>query len=351
MDTDLPELAEILAAYGLRAHADAASTRAADVAPTAAAHSVATRVTERVWRVQTTTGNVAVKRYTLDQSARAEKEAALVAHLNKHPSPRFQVQALRRTRAGAERWVGPHACAMVTDWAPGASRTYDTYTPQEWAALGSSLAALHLSLEQYPRPLPDSLHARLDALDIDEIRGELATAAGMAQARADGASLRAYADACLRLIDQHYPGSLAGFPKDDPQCPIHNDYNQFNYLFGAVLPPLILDWEAAIGAPREYEVVRCLNHLPLEAPALAAHFVRAYVDVRPLRIERMAWAVDTAILQHGLKSWIVQGWQKEPARFEAHLQGSLHMAATLTGARSRLIDFFSGCIEKGSPRE
>lgn len=71
------------------------------------------------------------------------------------------------------------------------------------------------------------------------------------------------------MLDRYYPGSIEAFPADDPQHPIHNDYNQFNYLFTGTLPPLIVDWEASIGAPREYELVRCLNHLPLEAPHLA----------------------------------------------------------------------------------
>jgi len=336
-------LDEIYVAYGLSP--GMATTRAS-------------RVSERVWRLPTTGGGVAVKFYAEDQLARARKETALVTHLNTQGDHRFRVQTLLRTSAGAPLWVGRHARAMVSAWAPGTTRTYDTYTLAEWAALGTSLASLHLSLEQYPATLSDTLLARLAAFDIDEIRRELAAAPScateLAQTRvpayaltqADKHGLQAYVDACLRLIDQHYSGSLAGFPADDPQCPIHNDYNQFNYLFGETLPPLILDWEASIGAPREYEVVRCLNHLPLEAPAAAAAFVQAYLRVRPLRAERMAWAVDAASLQHALKRWILQGWLRDPQRYTTHLHGAMRMVAMMADARARLIDFFARCVQE-----
>ncbi|WP_233238799.1 phosphotransferase enzyme family protein [Bordetella sp. LUAb4] len=318
-------LDEIYVAYGLSP--GMATTRAS-------------RVSERVWRFSTAKGGVAVKFYGQDQLVRARKETALVAYLNTQADHRFRVQTLLRTTAGAPLWLGPHARAMVTAWAPGATRTYDTYTLAEWAALGASLASLHLSLDQYPAAMPDTLLARLAAFDIDEIRRELG--------QAEKHGLQTYVDACLRLIDQHYAGSLAGFPTDDPQRPIHNDYNQFNYLFGETLPPLVLDWEASIGAPREYEVVRCLNHLPLEAPASAAAFVQAYLRWRPLRIERMAWAVDAASLQHALKRWMLQGWLSDPQRYATHLQGAMRMVSMMAGARASLIDFFLRCIEEGN---
>lgn len=353
MDIAADLLDEIHAAYASRPRPDATELAASEPATTKPAAprakaSDATRISERVWRLSTATGDVAVKLYAEDQLARAEKEAALVAHLNIEGDSRFRVQKLIRTAAGAPLWAGPRARAMVTAWAPGATRTYDTYAPTEWAALGASLAALHLRLEQYPAALPDTLLARLTALDIGAVRRELLSAPDRAPAHADRQSLQAYIDACLGLIDQHHAGSLAGFPTDDPQHPIHNDYNQFNYLFGATLPPLILDWEASIGAPREYEVVRCLNHLPLEDSASAAQFVRAYLRVRPLRVERMPWAVDAACLQHALKRWMLQGWLADPRRFTTHLQGAMRMVSTMAGARAQLIDFFSGCIQEGS---
>lgn len=310
-------------------------------------HGLARQVSERVWRVPTAAGDVAAKLYRAGQRERAVKEAAILAHLNAHPDPRFKVQSLMRAPSGDAVWTsGKDASAMLTRWETGQSRTYDTYTPEEWAALGSSLAALHASLDALPRlPMQDTLLSRLQALDADALRQELDDAPARAPAGADVHRLRQYTQTCLRLLDAHHAGSLAAFPKDDPQRPIHNDYNQFNYLFGDALPPLVLDWEASMGAPREYELVRCLNHLPLEAPSLAQAFVHAYLRVRPLRPERMAWAVDAACLQHAGKRWMLRGWLADPPRFDTHLQGALRMVSMMDGARDPLIDFYGRCLQ------
>jgi len=302
-------------------------------------------VSERVWQLPTTSGDVAVKRYPPGQGDRALKEAAVLAHLGRQDDTRFRVQTLLRTVSGDAVWrAADGTCAMLTRWEPGQFKRYDTYTPGDWAALGTSLAALHARLDGLPLPRGDTLAARLRALDADTLRCELAKAPTLAPPGTDMPRLHHYVQACLRLIDAHHPGSIAAFPQDDPQWPIHNDYNQFNYLFGGTLPPLVLDWEAAIGAPREYELVRCLNHLPLASPALARIFVQAYLRVRPLRAERMAWAVDTACLQHALKRWMLQGWLADPPRFATHMEGALRMVSMMDGARQQLIDFYGDCL-------
>ncbi|WP_322054396.1 phosphotransferase enzyme family protein [Paraburkholderia bannensis] len=319
------------------------------------AHDGAPRqVSERVWYLSDGHdghGGVAVKLYADEHAARAQKEAAILAHLQAHGDARFRVQSLQRTLAGEALYVGHDVRALVTRWVPGQTRTYDTFTSGEWEALGASLGALHVSLDSFDAfdssslSALDTLRARLAAIDADGVRRGLTEALGR-----DRANLHDYVETSLRLLDAHYPGSLAAFPADDPQHPIHNDYNQFNYLFDGALPPLILDWEAAIGAPREYELVRCLNHLPLEAPHHAAAFVRAYARVRAPRPQNIAWAVDAACLQHALKLWIVQGWLNDPARFAAHLRGATTMVAAFDGARERLIDFYSRCLESGDGR-
>ncbi|MFM0158899.1 phosphotransferase enzyme family protein [Paraburkholderia sediminicola] len=309
----------------------------------------ARRISERVWYLPTESGDVAVKLYTVDQYTRANKEATVLAHLTTQGDARFRVQTLQRTAAADPAWTGFGGQAMLTRWEIGQFRTYDTFTPAEWSALGASLAALHLSLDRLTLQALDTIRARLTAIDADDMRRSLLEALDSTPPEGDGALLRTYVDACLRMLDEHYPGSIDAFPADDPQHPIHNDYNQFNYLFDGTLPPIILDWEAAIGAPREFEVVRCLNHLPLEAPDLAATFVRAYLQVRPLHPEWIAWAVDAACLQHALKRWVLQGWLNDPPRFVSHLHGAMKMVSTMLGARGRLIDFFSRCLDAGSP--
>jgi thiamine kinase-like enzyme len=303
------------------------------------------QVGERVWHLPTVDGGVAVKLYTSGHHARAAKEAAVLAHFETHGDARFHVQVLKRTTAGAPLWTGTSAHAMLTRWETGQFRTYDTFSPAEWDALGASLAALHLSLEQLHLPQLDTIRERLAAIDAEAVRRSLLDSLDRARSNDGAGNLRRYVDLALRMLDRHYPGSIEAFPADDPQHPIHNDYNQFNYLFTGTLPPLILDWEASIGAPREYELVRCLNHLPLEAPHLAEAFVRAYRRARPVDSARIAWAVDAACLQHALKLWIVQGWLDDPSRFASHLNGAVTMASAMVDARDRLVDFFSRCVE------
>ncbi|MPV61445.1 aminoglycoside phosphotransferase [Burkholderia sp. HI2761] len=309
-----------------------------------------TQVSERVWHLPAAGGtDVAVKLYAFEHHARAVKETAVLAHLETHGDSRFHVQTLERTASGESLWSGQHSHAMLTRWEAGQFRTYDTFSPTEWEALGASLAALHLSLEPLHLPSLDTIRARLASIDADAVRASLLDALDRADANATAAAnLRRYVDLALRMLDRYYPGSIEAFPADDPQHPIHNDYNQFNYLFTGTLPPLILDWEASIGAPREYELVRCLNHLPLEAPHLAQAFVRAYRRVRPVNLANIAWAVDAACLQHALKLWIVQGWLDDPSRFASHLNGAVTMASAMVDARGHLVDFFSRCMEAGS---
>ncbi|WP_414441080.1 aminoglycoside phosphotransferase [Burkholderia sp. 22PA0106] len=305
------------------------------------------RVGERVWHLPGEGGGFAVKCYAAAHRARAEKEAAVLAHLAAHDDARFRIQRLRCTSSGAPLWSDGSTHAMLTHWQDGRFRTYDTFTPAEWAALGASLAALHGQLDGLRLPAADTIRTRLEAIDVEAVRRSLHNACDQARHRADAEPLYRYADLARRLLDHCHPGSLAAFPADDPQHPIHNDYNQFNYLFTPALPPVILDWEAAIGAPREYELVRCLNHLPLEAPALAEAFVLAYLRVRPVAAERFAWAVDAACLQHAIKLWVVQGWLDEPARFAVHLAGAVTMAGAMVDARGPLVDFFSRCAQAG----
>lgn len=303
----------------------------------------------RVWRLPTACGDVAVKLFEVDQYAIASKEATLLAHLATHVDERFRVQRLLFTLDGTPLLPTPDHYVVLTHWETGSFKSYDRFSQDEWHALGRSLAALHLCMDTVPQRVGETLLARLQAIDGDDERRRIAQDRARLPAHASlhTRSMHDYLDTCLRLIDNHYPACIAGFPEGDPQYPIHNDYNQFNYLFGDTLPPLVLDWEASIGAPREFEVVRCLNHLPLESPTCACIFIQGYLQVRPLHAERMAWAVDTAIMMHGLKHWLLHGWLDDPPRFETRLLGALRITAILDNAREPLVDFFTRHVETG----
>ncbi len=326
-----PDLAALCTAYGIEAQGE----------PQAAS--------PRVWRLRTSAGELAIKRHGADRQAQAANEAAILAHLQAHPDPRFRVQALCLTTDGEPLWMGPHGPALVTRWVTGTSRTYDTFTHAEWQALGTSLAALHARLDGLALVPVDSLHARLQGLDDDALRRGLRQDLCRASRLGRAAALRPYVKTCLRLLDVHYPGAMAAFPSEDPQALIHHDYNQFNLLFGTSLPPTVLDWEAAIRAPRVYELVRCLNHLPLEHPERARHFVQAYVRARPVPVSQLAWAVDAACLQQVLKRWVRQGWLEDPARHAAHLEGAMRMASMMAGRRDELIAFFEHAVGEALP--
>ena len=304
----------------------------------------AQQVSERVWRVPHNDGDVAVKIYAAEQGERARKEAAVLAHLQPTNHTAYRVQTLLCTMDGATTWSGLGSHALATKWVQGSSKTYDTFTPQAWSALGASLAALHERLLSLQLPGNDTLKDRLQAVNPQQIRHSLLTLAHHASQDNAPPGLQDYTHACQELFDTHYARCLDNFPQDDPQHPIHNDYNQFNYLFDEQALPLILDWEASIGAPREYELVRCLNHLPLEAPELARRFIQAYAQAYPISPDRIAWAVDAACLQHGLKRWVWDGWLRDPESFDLLLNGSMRLAFAMHGARRRLIDFFTECL-------
>lgn len=304
----------------------------------------AQRVSARVWQLPIRAGHVAIKRHGFERQAQAEREAAILAHLQAAAGdPRCRVQTLCRTRSGDALWHGVDGPVLVTRWEAGSMRTFDTFSRPTWQALGTSLAALHGHLDTLVLPSLPTLRERLHAIDAETLRHDLLADLDQAARAGTADAVRPYVDNALRLIDAHHAGSLGGFPADDPQQPIHHDYNQFNYLFGRTLPPVILDWEAAIGAPRAFELVRCLNHLPLVAPDAAETFVKAYVMQRPLALHTLPWAVDAACLQHACKRWVLQGWLAEPARFATHLAGAIQMTSLMVDARDRLIDFYQRC--------
>ncbi len=307
------------------------------------------RVGDRLWRLNSARGEVAVKQFDAAGDDAAQLEALLLQHLSVPPDARYRVPALLRTLAGEAVLKRSGGAVLLTRWEAGEFKRYDQFTASDWAALGRALAALHLRLEGLTLPALDTLRATLRALDvaaerraIEADRAHVARSAGI-----DAPRLHRYLDDRLRLLEQCLHGSLGDFPEDDPQWPIHNDYNQYNYLFAAAAPPLILDWEAAIGAPREFEVVRCLNHLPLERPAMARIFLAAYLRERPLHAARLPWAVDAACLMHALKHWVLRGWLAGQSGSAVALQGAMQIVAMLATGRERLAEFLVHAVEAG----
>jgi Ser/Thr protein kinase RdoA (MazF antagonist) len=291
----------------------------------------------RVLRAATPIGEVAIK--VFEDIATARLESALLAHLAP-PDPRARVQRLVFTAHGEPLCTGDFGAAIVTHWEAGVTKPYDEITAVQWHVLGRSLGALHERLDDFDE-MPVRWSQRFAARDMAKERHdvEAARAVVMAKDPSRAPMLSGHLDDQLSLIDRHVERASRMPPVDE--LPIHNDYNQNNYLFDGRDPPLILDWDRAIAAPREFEVVRCLNHLPLVAPVHASAFVEGYLMVRDLNIDVLRWAVDAALIEHALKRWPLERWLRGEPGSDAQLTSVIAMVRTLARGACALDAFFS----------
>lgn len=296
--------------------------------------SAVTSVSDNVVRAQTAGGDLAIKTFTAVELERAARESALLAHLRDGIGP-YRVPVLVETRDGeAMARVGDGAI-VVMQWCGGAKKMYTSIALPEWFALGNALAALHARLDDLsfvlPRASPIDLGIEYTAMIASRERA-------LEKDPERGGAIARYLDARLAFLDACGERGLR--PAPGVELPIHNDYNQHNYLFDGALPPVIIDWEAAILSLREYEVVRCLNHLPIVAPPHATAFLEGYRDRRPLDRERLRWAVDRALLEHAVKSWPVERWLADLPGADASLSGSMEVFGALSTHTAQLEAFF-----------
>lgn len=295
-----------------------------------------------MFRALTPSGEIAIKVFPNGQLQRARLEQQLLAHLTAVPDPRYRVQAVVPTRSGEPLLIGEVETCLVTRWEPGEYKPFTLITADEWAGLGRSLGALHRRLDAASDlELPARLSELVRARDPAKERATLERCRALAVERdpADALALTRYFGQRAQLLDGCAARCLGLLPEDDER-PIHNDFNQYNYLFGVAGPPLILDWERAIGAPREYEVVRCLNQLPLIAPELARRFVAGYLEARPLRASALGWAVDAALTEHAVKHWPVELWLEGAPGARARLSATMEMVEALSAGRAQLDWFY-----------
>jgi Ser/Thr protein kinase RdoA (MazF antagonist) len=287
-----------------------------------------------VLHAHTSRGELAVKIFGPGDVDGAAREAALLAHLAAEPV-RYRVPLLVRALDGDLSASHSGGALVVMTWCPGVKRPYTDIGGPEWFALGNQLAALHARLDTFRDDLP-----RAARPDLDAEHGAMIASRARARAKdpARGEMIARYVDARLALLDTWGHAGLRAAP--GPELPIHNDYNQHNYLFDGTLPPVILDWEGAIAGTREYEVVRCLNHLPLVAPAHAAAFTAGYREGRPLDPEGLRWAIHRSLLEHALKSWPLERWLADVPGADADLTSSMAMIHALSTETARLGAFF-----------
>jgi hypothetical protein len=339
------------------------------------------RVSPRVCRVQSGAVDMAVKVFPARERASAVAEAALLAHLSRSVDPLVHVQRLVAARSGAVLIDDGDRVALATHWREGTKRAWTQIDASTWERLGATLAALHDELQGAPpegareathaatreaahaatqeaahAATQEAAHAatpgaRLapDVLLPDVVAAararDLAAEARTIEAHRErvGARTRAFDDSFalrLRLLAAHGPGA-ASLPvvidAAEGRLPVvHNDYNENNYLFVDDGGLVILDWDRAARAPPEFDVVRCLNHLPLVAPTHAQAFVRGYRTRRALRADVVSWAVDVALTAHAVKHWPVERFLAGEADAPALLEGFAPMLRAFAEGGERL---------------
>jgi Ser/Thr protein kinase RdoA (MazF antagonist) len=299
----------------------------------------------RAWRLETEQGACVLKRFTPEQRPAGELEADVLVWLGALPSPAYRTPSLVPTEDGAPlAGVGEDAY-LVTRFEPGQFRSYTEFSRADWGDLGASLGALHARLRGHPLPGTSArLSARLAERDLERERQTLERTAAAALAREPGRREEAarYFERRRSLLVERGPRVLAEVCLALGEEPIHNDFNQHNYVFRAGAPPLITDWERALLAPAEYEVVRCLSLVPIADPDAARGFVAAYREQAPLRPSGLRFAVDACYVEHAVKHWPVEAWLRDEAWAEPHYHQHFDVVAELAGSRDVLDAFWEG---------
>ena len=283
---------------------------------------------------------VALKFFRPGEDAMARTEAALLQHLQALRSPHVRVQQLVSTSSGAPLLIIDERQVLLTRFVHGTRKSYSELVDDEWRGLGVGLAALHDALIGATPGVPllrDSLQ-RLDVVgELERIQRDQNTIEGD---DVDGAAFSEFFSDRAALLREYGPRCRAHLDAISTWAPIHNDYNENNYLFVDGSPPFILDWDRAILAPHEYDVVRCLNHLPLVAPARAAAFLAGYRALRALDPGLLAWSVAAALVSHAVKHWPVEKFFAGEPGARERLRAMAEMVRVLVRRRRELDAFF-----------
>lgn len=330
------ELAHVLRGYGLPPHDDGEPPVV---------------ITARVLHLPSAGGGLAIKVFTPEAQTEAQTEASVLAYLGTGGPTHYRVAQLVRTTSGEALLELGARRVLVTRWEPGIHRSYREIDASGWAVLGRALAAVHVGLDEAPALPLRSLVAELRERDLDHDRRildehrRLANASDRPTAALVG---RLLADRSV-LLERHAMRCLARLPPGDDR-PIHNDYNVHNWLFHERGPfhehgpPTILDWERAIHAPREYELCRCLVHLPLVAPRSAWSLVQGYLQGRTLDPELVGWAIDAAVSTHALKHWPVELWLAGAPGADERIPGLAEIVRSFVEEAPRL-EAFAGELQ------
>jgi spectinomycin phosphotransferase len=184
----------------------------------------------------------------------------------------------------------------MLDAAPGATAGL---SPEQWRELGAALARVHAT------PLTPELTGMVGRESFRPSRRELVPAieALVAGAPRDrlaaelGAFWLARRDAIRALLGRADELGRRLAAERFPQVLCHADFHTYNVLVDAERRPWIVDWDEAVVAPRERDLMFVIGGigLGLVRPSDTASFLQGYgeapVDGRLLTYYRVAWAV------------------------------------------------------------
>ena len=298
----------------------------------------------RSWRVETNQQQqFFLKAFEVGAAGHGELEASILGHLNAEPAPEYRVQLLVRTLEGAPVFASPDRTYLLTRWQSGSAKPWQEFSADDWHTLGSTLGALHTrlrSLRLGALPVP-SLSRRVTGLDRESESAKIKSHRLIA-AQKEIYPLRRKADAYfgqrLLLLERFFP-LLPRLRPEDEQL-IHNDYTESNFVFDDGGSIMVTDWERAIRAAPEYDVVRGLVMVPIVAPGHAARFIEGYrrfSSIDPWRVREVAVVY---LVEQALKHWPADSWLSGEEWGRLQFESNFEVIDSLATHSDQLLKFY-----------
>lgn len=265
--------------------------------------------TNRVYRVQASTGVSFLRIYRRAERALAEREHALIAHARRGGVPTV---ALLPARFGSSVVEMDGVVCALYEAAPGTQFPNGALGHAEATAAAACLGHLHQAL----LPLPDAGYLRWQlAWDGPEWIERLNVVER-------ALSLRPVLDdtdrwALERLQAQRqwlgHPDCAHSYEPRSTRQVVHGDYQAMNLFFRDGRVSAVIDWEQAAFMPRGFEVARACSLLFRLEPGPTRAFLRAYAAANPLEDRE---------LEDGARAWGCFADHHVWAIEEAYLRGN-----------------------------
>jgi homoserine kinase type II len=246
--------------------------------------------TNRVYRVQASSGESFLRIYRRADPRIAEREHALIAHARRRGVPTVAVLPART--GGSVVQVEGHVCALY-EAATGTQLPNGGLGSCDATAAAACLGHLHRALQ----PLPDAGYLRWQiAWDGPEWIERLSVVE-LALSR-EGLQDDTDRWALERLRAQRqwlgHPDCEHAYEPHSPPQVVHGDYQAMNLFFREGSVSAVIDWDQAAFMPRGFEVARACSFLFRLEPELTGEFLRAYHAANPLA---------DAELEDGVRAW------------------------------------------------